>query len=371
MKEERIYLLPPHMEGNEMQYIQEAFDLNWIAPVGNNIDNFEFELENYLKPDSNVAVLNSGTSAIHLALVLAGVKQNDFVLCQSFTFCGTANPILYLGANPIFVDSEKETWNICPKLLEEAIIEENKKGNFPKALVLVHLYGVPAKLKEIIFICKKYAILIIEDAAEALGSTYNQIQCGTFGEYGILSFNGNKIITTSAGGALITKTKEEKNRAIFLATQAKEDFLHYEHKTIGFNYRMSNILAGIGRGQLAILEKRIEKKREIFNFYKSKLENIGFKFLEELEGSKSNRWLTCMVCETEEQKNNIIHQLQKNDIESRPLWKPMHLQPLFLKNTAYKNGTSQELFEKGICLPSGTNLSNEQLDRIINIILKS
>ncbi len=370
MSKDRIFLSPPHMGETEMKYIKEAFNSNYIAPIGLNINEFEMALQNYLKQDIFATAVNSGTAAIHLALILAGVQTRDFVFCQSFTFCGSVNPVLYQGAIPIFIDSEAETWNLCPVLLEKAIIEQAKKGIKPKTLILVHLYGMPAKLKEIAQICDQYNITIIEDAAEALGSMYNQQACATFGNYGILSFNGNKIITTSAGGALITRNKETAQKALFLSTQAKEKTLYYEHKTLGFNYRMSNVIAGIGRGQMQVLEERIEQKRRVFLYYKNTLQEHGFKFLEEPKETFSNRWLTCMVCETEEIKIKIIKILEENNIESRPLWKPMHQQPLYKNNISYINGISENLFNKGICLPSGTNLTENELDRIIDLVKK-
>jgi dTDP-4-amino-4,6-dideoxygalactose transaminase len=370
MPNKRIFLSPPHISKNEQKYVQEAFDLNWIAPMGKNVNEFEQAIQSYLKEEVFVTALNSGTSALHLALILLGIKKGDTVLCQSFTFCGSANPILYQGAKPIFIDSETETWNLCPKLLEKAIFEENKKGNQPKALILVHLYGMPAKLNEILAICNQHKIILIEDGAESLGSQYNGKKCGTFGQYGILSFNGNKIITTSSGGALVTRTNQNNEKAKFLSSQAKENTLHYEHKELGYNYRMSNILAGIGRGQMEVLEERINQKRDIFSYYKKELEPLDYQFLKEPENAFSNRWLSTMICPSNRIKNEIIKTLEKNNIESRPLWKPMHLQPLYKNQTAYTNGTSGNLFDNGICLPSGTALTKNELDFIVQAIKK-
>ncbi|MCH4553828.1 DegT/DnrJ/EryC1/StrS family aminotransferase [Aestuariibaculum lutulentum] len=367
----RIYLSSPHMSGLEQDFVNHAFETNWIAPVGDNIEGFESDLENFLNNKAYAIALNSGTSAIHLALLLLGITKGDEVLCQSFTFVASVNPVIYAGAAPVFVDSEAETWNMSPELLEEAIqnrIENHKK---PKAIIAVHLYGMPYKVDEINTVAKKYDIPVIEDAAEALGSFYKGEPCGIFGDFSVFSFNGNKIITTSAGGALMVKNLDEKSNAIFLSSQAKEESEHYEHSKIGFNYRMSNVLAGIGRGQMKVLKDRVEARRNNFVFYKtelSKLKNITF--LEESSNSLSNRWLSCIVLESFEERECIRLALEAENIESRPLWKPMHLQPVFKHCLSFTNGISEDLFRRGLCLPSGSNLSQEDLKKVVNVILK-
>jgi dTDP-4-amino-4,6-dideoxygalactose transaminase len=367
----KIWLSPPHMSGNEMKYIQEAFDTNWIAPLGPNINEFENTLQNYIGEDKHVAALNSGTAALHLALILANVQTGDQVICQSMTFSASANPIVYQGASPVFVDSEKDTWNMCPILLEKAIKDSILKGKKPKAIIVVHLYGMPAKIDEIQYLANTYEIALIEDTAEALGASYKGHKCGTFGDFGILSFNGNKIITTSGGGALICKDKLIKEKAIFLATQARDKALHYQHSHIGYNYRMSNILAGIGRGQLEVLDGRIEARRTNFELYKTALSEVSeLQVLEEPRGFYSSRWLTCIITTSLDLREKIRLALENENIESRPLWKPMHQQPIFKKYPAYLNGTSDELFEKGLCLPSGSNLSKRDLQWIVSIIKK-
>ena len=355
------------MGGSEKMLIQEVFDTNWIAPVGPHINNFEKKLSKLCK-DTNVAALSSGTAAIHLALLLSGVQRNDNVICSSFTFSASANPIKYIGANPIFVDSETESWNMCPDLLNNAIEECISKNQKPKAIVLVHLYGMPANLDKLIAIANKFDIPIIEDAAEALGSKYKNQQLGTFTDFGIFSFNGNKIITTSGGGALVGSDNHLINRAKFLATQSRDDASHYEHSEIGYNYRISNVCAAIGIGQLDVLSQRVTRKREIFNFYKKSLASIPeITFLEEKKDSFSNYWLTTILLD----KNNAIDReqlrlhLAKDNIESRPLWKPMHLQPVFKDCKSYLNGVSEDLFQRGLCLPSGTNMSEFDLNRIV------
>ncbi len=365
----KIYLSPPHLTGEEQKYIKQAFDLNWIAPLGANVDRFEQEICNFTKA-KHCAVLSSGTAAIHLALQILEVGKNDTVLCPTFTFAATINPIIYQQATPIFIDSEMDTLNMCPVLLEKAIQFEIKKGKKPKVILLVHIYGMPAKLNEIISISKKYDIPIIEDAADTLGTTYNNKFVGTFGEIGIYSFNGNKIITTSGGGALVTKTKEYKEKAIFLATQARDKAPHYQHSQIGYNYRMSNILAGIGRGQLEVLDDRIKSRRANFDFYKKELAYLGFKFLEEPINVFSNRWLTTILTDSYKTREKIRLSLEKENIESRPLWKPMHLQPIFKKYDSYLNSNAENLFNNGLCLPSGSNLNNSDLQRITNCIKK-
>lgn len=365
----KIWLSSPHMGGTEQRYISQAFEENWIAPLGPNVNGFERDLENYLGEDKKVAVLSSGTSAIHLALVLAGVERDDEVLCQSFTFSASANPIKYQGAVPVFIDSESATWNMCPKHLENAIKDCIAKGKKPKAIIVVHLYGMPAKMEEIVSIAKKHEIILIEDAAEALGSTYKGQKCGTFGDYGILSFNGNKIITTSGGGALVCKNEEDKNRAIFLATQARDNAPHYQHSEIGYNYRMSNIVAGIGRGQMEVLDKHISLRQEMHLFYAEIFKDVdGITVFKESNSDYiSNHWLSCiLVDETIAgiSREDIKVQLQDDNIESRPLWKPMHLQPVFSNNSFYGGGCSEKLFNTGLCLPSGSNLTSEDKERI-------
>ena len=368
MKEnKKIWLSPPHMGGRERELVKEAFDANWIAPVGPHISNFEQELSK-LSQNFNIAALSSGTAAIHLALILAGVQKDDNVICSSFTFSASVNPIKYLGANPIFIDSEKESWNMCPELLTKAIKDGIKNNKKPKAIILVHLYGMPAKLDEIIAVANSFEIPIIEDAAEALGSKYKNQQLGTFADFGIYSFNGNKIITTSGGGALVCKNKKLIEKAKFLATQARDVAVHYEHSEVGYNYRMSNVCAAIGVGQLEVLTERVTRKREIFNFYKNELSMIKeITFLEELEPSFSNYWLTTVLLD----KNSTIDReqlrlhLEKDNIESRPLWKPMHLQPVFKDCKSYVNGVSEDLFNRGLCLPSGTAMTTEDLKRIV------
>lgn len=368
MKEnKKIWLSPPHMGGRERELVKEAFDANWIAPVGPHISNFEQELSK-LSQNFNIAALSSGTAAIHLALILAGVQKDDNVICSSFTFSASVNPIKYLGANPIFIDSDKESWNMCPELLTKAIKDGIKNNKKPKAIILVHLYGMPAKLDEIIGVANSFEIPIIEDAAEALGSKYKNQQLGTFADFGIYSFNGNKIITTSGGGALVCKNKKLIEKAKFLATQARDVAVHYEHSEVGYNYRMSNVCAAIGVGQLEVLTERVTRKREIFNFYKNELSMIKeITFLEELEPSFSNYWLTTILLD----KNSTIDReqlrlhLEKDNIESRPLWKPMHLQPVFKDCKSYVNGISEDLFNRGLCLPSGTAMTTEDLKRIV------
>jgi len=358
------------MGGKELKHVQNAFETNWIAPVGPHIYSFEKKLS-ALSNDFEVVALNSGTASLHLALILLGVKKGDIVLCSSFTFSASANPIAYLGASPVFIDSDIDSWNMCPILLEKAIedcILENEK---PKAIMLVHLYGMPAKMDEIMKIATKYDIPVIEDAAEALGSTYKNKPLGTFGTFGVYSFNGNKIITTSGGGALFCKNKALVEKAKFLATQARDDKPHYEHSEIGYNYRMSNICAAIGLGQLEVLEKRILQKRAVKLFYKEQLSDVAeISFLDENEGSYSNFWLTTILLSensTIDREQLRLH-LEKDNIESRPLWKPMHLQPVFKEHKSYVNGVSEDLFNRGLCLPSGTNMSITDLKRVVSKI---
>jgi len=354
------------MGGNEQQYVQEAFDTNWVAPLGPNVDGFENDLKSFLQEDYHVAVLSSGTAALHLGLILLGVKAGDEVICQSFTFSASANPIKYLGANPIFVDSEKKTWNMSPTLLEEAIKERLSKGKKPKAIIAVHLYGMPYMVNEIKEISIKYDIPVLEDSAEALGSMYRGVKCGTFGDIAVLSFNGNKIITTSGGGALVTKDEYLKDKAIFLATQARDQAPHYQHSVVGHNYRMSNVLAGIGRGQMEVIDDRVEARRNNYLFYKKHLQSLNsIEFLEEPEGFYSNRWLSCVLAPSFEMREAIRLSLEDENIDSRPLWKPMHLQPVFGKCQSFVNGVSEDLFERGLCLPSGSNLTQQDLERIV------
>ena len=370
----KIWLSSPHMGGNEQEYVNEAFESNWIAPLGPNVTGFEQDLETYLGNNVFVGALSSGTAALHLALILLKVKVGDEVICQSMTFSASANPIVYQGAIPIFVDSERDTWNICPNALETAIKERISKGRKPKAIIAVHLYGMPFKVDEIRTIANKYEIPIIEDSAEALGSAFKGQKCGTFGDISILSFNGNKIITTSGGGAIVTKNELLKNEAVFLATQARDNAPHYQHSKIGYNYRLSNICAGIGRGQMEILDSHIEKRREMHQFYKNVFvdqEGITI-FSEPNEDYYSNHWLSAIIVNSE--KNNgksredLRLQLENENIESRPLWKPMHLQPVF-KNAPYYGGSvSEELFNNGLCLPSGSNLNSDDITRIKSVL---
>ena len=361
MNSKRILLSPPHMGGTELTYIAQAFQDNWIAPAGPHIDLFENRLVDFLDQKSQVVALNSGTAAIHLGLQLLGVQKGDVVLCQSLTFIASVNPVLYLGATPVFIGSEKETWNLCPIALEEAILNQLNKGIQPKAIVVVHLYGMPAKMNEIITISKKYNIPILEDAAEALGSSYTNQPCGTFGDFGVLSFNGNKVITTSGGGALLCHSEAVKKKAVFLATQAKEDAVYYEHTQVGYNYRMSNISASIGLGQLEVLSEHIQHRKQNHHFYKQLFENLSQVTIhqEPSENFISNHWLTVIQLASFEQREALRLHLEKYNIESRPVWKPMHLQPLFQDNLYFGDDLADKLFDNGLCLPSGSNLSEE------------
>jgi dTDP-4-amino-4,6-dideoxygalactose transaminase len=367
----RIYLSPPHMGGNEMKYVQEAFDTNWIAPLGPNVDGFELELSNYTGIN-HVAALSTGTAAIHLALLLLGVKKDDEVLVSSFTFSGSVNPIIYCGANPVFIDSERLTWNMDPVLLEKAIVSRMKAGTTPKAIILVHLYGMPAQIEEIIRISEKYNIPIIEDAAEALGSKYKNIHLGNFGRMAVLSFNGNKIITTSSGGALLSPEKELVEKARFLSMQSRENELHYLHKEVGYNYRMSNIIAGVGRGQLEVVDEHVQRCREINQFYREQFEAVdGVEFLTEPDAYYSNYWLTTITVDKSKSgfsSHELMMAFEEDNIESRPLWKPMHQQPVFEEYLCFSNGVSDELFEFGLCLPSGTQMDEQDLGRIKKVI---
>ncbi len=362
----KIYLSSPHLTGEEQKYVTEAFETNWVAPLGPNVNGLEQDICDYTGAKA-CSALSSGTGAIHLALIMLGVDEGDEVLCSSFTFSATANPIRYQKAIPIFIDSEKDTWNMSPELLEKAIIDRIDKGKTPKAIILVHLYGMPSKMDELMTIANKYKIPIIEDAAEAIGATYHGKAMGTFGEIGIFSFNGNKIITTSGGGAMVSNNPKYIKQAIFLATQARDDAPHYQHSKIGYNYRMSNIVAGIGRGQMEVLDDRVAARRKVFDFYKKELsEYKNITFVEEPEGFHANRWLTTILTDSFKTREKIRLALEKENIESRPLWKPMHLQPVFQEFPAYIDGTSEELFEKGLCLPSGSNLTLGDLESVVN-----
>ena len=388
----RIYLSTPHMNGHEMGYIQDAFDKNWIAPLGENVDGFENDLALYTGRE-HAAAVTSGTAAIHLALNLCDVEPGDQVICQSFTFAATANPIRYQRALPIFIDSEPGTWSMDPELLERAILDQlaSRGGKKPKAIIYAHLYGMPAKVDQILQIAAKYEIPVIEDAAEALGSSVNGQKCGTFGDLSVFSFNGNKIITTSGGGALLTDEEKIAEKARFLSTQARDEGPHYQHSELGYNYRMSNIVAGIGRGQMQVLDERVEARHENHRFYFEKLDGTwlnseneaytafptngstnGIYFLREPEGYRSNRWLTTILVNPEETggvtREDIRLALEEENIESRPLWKPMHLQPLYDGFPYYGRRVSDWLFERGLCLPSGSNLSDEERERIVAVI---
>ena len=378
MTKSKIWLSSPHIGINELQYVNEAFETNWIAPLGPHVNAFEKGLQDQTHT-KYAAALSSGTSALHLALILLDVKVGDTVFCQSITFSASANPIAYQGAIPVFIDSEINTWNMDPELLRVALEEAKNKHKLPKAIIPVHLYGMPAKMDEIHLIAKEYGVPVIEDAAEALGSYINNKPCGSFGEFGVLSFNGNKIITTSGGGALLSENAEMIEKARFLATQARDPAPHYQHSHIGYNYRMSNVLAGIGRGQLEVLSDRVAARRNNFERYKqyfSKYNNAGFniEFQEEPKGYYSNRWLTCIVVNPTTNKGltreEIRLAMDEENIESRPLWKPMHQQPVFSASKSYLNGVSDKLFENGLCLPSGSNLTDEEFERIFNCLDK-
>lgn len=361
------------MGGTEQEYVAKAFDTNWIAPLGPNVDAFEESLAHYFG-NKHVAALSSGTAAIHLALILLGVERNDEVIASSFTFSATVNPIVYQGATPVLVDSERDTWNMCPELLEIAIKDRLKKGKQLKAIILVHLYGMPANMDKIMRIANQFDIPVIEDAAEALGSRFNDKLVGTFGKMGVLSFNGNKIITTSGGGALISNEEELIVKARFLSTQARDNFQYYQHSQIGYNYRMSNILAGIGRGQMEVIDKRIQQRNDNFNFYYKHLRNFeGISFLKEPNESYfSNHWLTALHIDPLKLNvtpKDIEMAMDKKNIEVRPLWKPMHLQPVFSSCPVYLNGISEELFYNGLCLPSGSNMSDSDRLKVLDVLL--
>lgn len=367
--QEKIWLSSPHMGGSEQKYIREAFDANWVAPLGPNVNGFEEDIKKYLNQNAHIAALSAGTAALHLALIQCGVEQGDEVICQSMTFSASANPIAYQGATPVFVDSETETWNICPTALEEAIKDRIAKGKTPKAIIAVHLYGMPYKVKEVHAVAQKYDIPVIEDAAEALGSTYKGQAAGTFGRFAALSFNGNKIITTSGGGALVCQTQEDKDQTVFLSTQARDNAPHYQHSQIGYNYRMSNICAGIGRGQMEVLNDRVTARRAMHAFYKELFQDIAgvAVFTEPTEDFYSNHWLSAIVIDPKIAgitREDLRLALLEDNIESRPLWKPMHLQPIFANAPYYGNNVAEELFNNGLCLPSGSNLTDADRNRI-------
>lgn len=361
----KIWLSPPHMGGNEINYVNQAFESNWISPHGSNIDQFESGLNDYLGNSYSVA-LSSGTAALHLALVLLAIQPGDIVICQSLTFAGSAFPILYQKATPVFIDSETETWNMCPDTLKAAINHFISKGKKPKAVIGVHLYGMPARLQEICNLCQEYEIPFIEDAAEALGGTYHEQRLGSFGTFSVLSFNGNKILTTSGGGALISRNKHDSIKAKFLASQARDPAPYYQHSEVGFNYQMSNICAGIGCGQLEVLEQRVLKRRTNFRFYEISLNDLpGVSFQKEPAGSRSNRWLTAILVDSKTGTEEIRAHLEKEKIESRRVWKPMHLQPVFSSAPYFGGTVAEQLFKTGLCLPSGSNLTDEDLNRIV------
>jgi len=364
----KIYLASPHMsnEGYEKQYIQEAFDTNWIAPLGANVDGFEKELAEKIGT-KHAAALSSGTAAIHMALKAAGVGKGDTVFCPTLTFSATANPIIYQDATPVFIDSNYKTWNMDPKALEKAF----EKHPNVKAVLIVHLYGLSADMDRIVEICKNHNVPLIEDAAESLGTTYKGKYTGTFGDYGIFSFNGNKIITTSGGGMLVSDNEERISKVRFWVTQSRDKARHYQHSELGYNYRMSNIVAGIGRGQLKVLDKRIEQKKNIFEYYKTELKDIeDINFMPINEWNNPNYWLTCITLDGSVRPLNVIEALEKDNIESRPIWKPMHMQPFFRKYDFVGEGISEKIFENGICLPSDTKMTEKDLNKIVNIIRK-
>ncbi|NJJ40678.1 aminotransferase class I/II-fold pyridoxal phosphate-dependent enzyme [Paenibacillus sp. 7028] len=378
MAQERIFLSPPHMSGREQLYIDEAFDTNWIAPLGPNVDAFEREIAEYTG-SLGAAALSSGTAAIHIALRLLDIGPGDRVFCSSFTFIASANPVLYVGAEPVFIDSEPETWNMSVDALTKAFEDADREGRLPKAVIVVHLYGQSARMKEILALCNRYEVPVIEDAAESLGSTYEGKASGTFGKFGIYSFNGNKIITTSGGGMIVSDDEEALNKARFLATQARDQAPHYQHSVMGYNYRLSNLLAGVGRAQLQVLEERVEARRAVFENYRTAFGELkGIEFMPELPSTRSNRWLTALTLDEEKAGVNIsdlLAALAADNIEARPLWKPLHLQPVFAGSRFYPHsGTlcvSERLFQSGICLPSGSSLSAEQQQRVIDSIWRS
>ncbi len=360
------------MGGHEKNYVQKALEDNWVGTSGPNLPGLEHDICQHTNA-RHAVVLNSGTAALHLALRLVGVKPGDEVLCSTFAPVASANPILYLGAIPVFVESEPDTWNMCPATLEQAIEERLKTGRKPACLLLVHLYGMPAKLNEILKVAERYAIPVVEDAAEALGSRYGGHQVGTFGRFGVFSFSGNKIITTSGGGALITEEQEAAERALYLATQAKDAALYARHAQLGYNYRLSNISAGIGRGQMEVLEMRVKQRREVFNFYRNQLQHLGFEFVAEPKNCFANRWLTTVLLDPElgKKPEDIITALEEQNIEAAPLWKPLHQQPLHQGCLYYGDGLSERLFARGLCLPSGSNLSDEDLEKVVQSLKRA
>jgi dTDP-4-amino-4,6-dideoxygalactose transaminase len=374
MKSKKIWLSLARMTGHEQGFINEAFDTNWVVPLGPNVNGFEQDLEVYLNENVHVVALSSGTAAIHLGLLQLGVGPGDEVICQSFTFVASANPIRYLGASPVFIDSEIETWNMSPDLLRIAIKDRIKlTGKKPKAIIPVHLYGMPARMDEIMAIANEYGIPVLEDAAEALGSEYKGRKCGTFGKFACLSFNGNKMITTSGGGALICRTEEEAKTTLYYATQARDDTHYYQHSNIGYNYRMSNICAGIGRGQMIEVEQFVSRRRAIHDFYMKELSLIdGITVFDNPSSDfNSNHWLTCILIDSEVTgftNKDLFLKMKEENIETRPLWKPMHLQPVFEGTPFYGDGTSEALFDKGLCLPSGASLSDWDLRRVVGVI---
>ena len=372
VSKERIWLSPPHMGDNEFKYMKEAFESNWIAPAGPHISTFEKNIKDLFNVEA-AAVVSSGTAALHLALINLGIKQGDYVICQSMTFSASANPIVYQGAIPVFIDSEKETWNLDPDLVRKAIIELDKKGNRPKAIIAVHLYGMPAKMAELESISIEFDIPLIEDAAEAAGSKYLGKRCGSFGRAAVLSFNGNKIITTSGGGALLSNDWHMVSHSRFLSTQAKDPAPHYQHSHIGYNYRMSNISAAIGCGQLEVLEERVQQRRANYDFYFNELSDIpGISFLPEPYGHYSNRWLSSILVLPEKtngiSREHLRLRLEAEYIESRPLWKPLHTQPIFKDYPKYINGISESLFQNGLCLPSGSSLKQDERNQIVEVL---
>lgn len=380
--EKRIYLSPPHMSGREKRYLEQAFLTNWIAPLGPHVDEFEAKLANYLGVEGALA-LSSGTAALHLSLLLEGIKRGDRVFCSALTFAATANPILYVEAEPVFIDAETESWNLCPSALKRALEDAELEGQLPKAVVVVNLYGQSADMEQIVDLCDQYNVALIEDAAESLGATYKDKMSGSFGRYGILSFNGNKIITTSGGGALVSDDLEALKRARYLASQARQPARHYEHTEVGYNYRMSNLLAAVGLGQLDVIDERIEARRKIFERYRKELDRIkGLEFMPEAEYGISTRWLTTLTVEPDVcgvSRDHIIDALEKENIEARPVWKPMQRQPLYQGCKFYgqlpnedspdiEGSVSERLFEYGLCLPSGSSLTEEEQGRVIEVI---
>lgn len=363
---------PPHLSGYELKFVEQAFDSNWIAPVGPAIDEFEKQISQYNLVDQCL-VVNSGTSAIHLALIILGVERGDEVICPTFTFSGSCNPIVYQSATPVFVDSEMESWNMDPVLLEQAIENRIRLGKKPKAIIVVHLFGMPAKMNEIMRVALQYEIPVIEDAAEALGSTYHEKKVGTIGDIGIYSFNGNKIVTTSGGGAIVSPNKQWIDHARFLSSQARSAAPYYQHEAIGYNYQLSNVCASIGLGQLKVLNQRVNQRRMVFGTYKELLDNSIFSFQPEIIGAKSNRWLTTVLIEPDrgvDLNEKIRIGLEMENIETRPLWKPMHMQPVFKDAPAFLNGVSESLFKKGLCLPSGSGLTLKEITLITDEINK-